>query len=307
MIVQLYEIQSPGEAETCIELGVHHIGSVLLSQDQWRQPELRDLIDLSRGTHTKNTLLPLFQDMETLCRAIEYYHPHFIHFCETLTDPNGRELPLDSHIRRQQELKYRFPEVGIIRSLPIPSRSAPDFPLRSLATRLVSHTDLFLADTWAGQEPVSGYIGITGQTLDWQMARELMDWCPIPVILAGGLSPENVGSAIRAVLPAGVDSCTQTNQTDKEGRPVRFKKDFQKVATFIARVRDAEEEIRRRQETLSREVNELEAELRERKASFPSHSPKPQHLIALEDLEEAISSHRSELERLKRAVAGLIP
>jgi phosphoribosylanthranilate isomerase len=36
MIVQIYEIQDPWQAERCIELGVDHIGSVLLSQNQWR-------------------------------------------------------------------------------------------------------------------------------------------------------------------------------------------------------------------------------------------------------------------------------
>jgi phosphoribosylanthranilate isomerase len=301
MIVQIYEIQSPEEAETCIELGIHHIGTVLLTQDQWKQPDLRSLIDLSQGTGTKNSLLPLFHDLETLCRTIDYYRPHFIHFCEALTNPMDRELPLDSYIHRQQELKRRFPDVGIIRSLPVPSQSpSPGFPLFSLAAKLASHTDLFLADTWADKEPVSGYIGITGQTLNWQLARELVDRSPIPVILAGGLSPENVGSAITAVLPSGVDSCTRTNQTDKEGRPVRFKKDFKKVARFITRVREADEEIRRRQKTLSVKLDELEVELAERKASIPPHSLQPQHLTALEDLEDVIASQRSELERLKR-------
>ena len=32
MIIQIYEIQTPSEAERCIELGVDHIGSVILSE-----------------------------------------------------------------------------------------------------------------------------------------------------------------------------------------------------------------------------------------------------------------------------------
>ena len=37
MITQIYEIQTPQEAEKCIELGVDQIGSVLLSQGDWRE------------------------------------------------------------------------------------------------------------------------------------------------------------------------------------------------------------------------------------------------------------------------------
>ncbi len=38
MIVQVYEIQTPHEAEKCIDLGVDHLGSVVLSEEEWRQP-----------------------------------------------------------------------------------------------------------------------------------------------------------------------------------------------------------------------------------------------------------------------------
>ncbi|MBN1940309.1 MAG: N-(5'-phosphoribosyl)anthranilate isomerase, partial [Candidatus Aminicenantes bacterium] len=60
-------------------------------------------------------------------------------------------------------------------------------------------------------------------------------------ILAGGLSPENVYEAAMKVRPAGVDSCTLTNAVDLEGKPIRFKKDFAKVAAFVAESRRAEE------------------------------------------------------------------
>jgi len=40
MIIQIYEIQTPHEAEKCIELGVDHIGSVVLILDEWRIPLL---------------------------------------------------------------------------------------------------------------------------------------------------------------------------------------------------------------------------------------------------------------------------
>ncbi|SPD75265.1 hypothetical protein PITCH_A500008 [uncultured Desulfobacterium sp.] len=42
MIVQIYEIQTPSEALKCIEMGVDHIGSVLLSGAEWQVPSIKE-------------------------------------------------------------------------------------------------------------------------------------------------------------------------------------------------------------------------------------------------------------------------
>ena len=84
------------------------------------------------------------------------------------------------------------------------------------------------------------FAGITGQTCDWNMARCLVQTSRIPLILAGGLSPDNVAEAISRVEPAGVDSCTLTNARDNLGRPIRFRKDADKVKAFVDEARQAE-------------------------------------------------------------------
>ena len=48
-----------------------------------------------------------------------------------------------------------------------------------------------------------GAYGGTGRTMDWTVAREVA--ARLPIVLAGGLTPENVGEAVRAVGPWGVD------------------------------------------------------------------------------------------------------
>ena len=53
MIFQIYEIQTPEEAEKCIQLGVHHLGSVLLSDGEWRNPVLKEVSRLCRGAPTR--------------------------------------------------------------------------------------------------------------------------------------------------------------------------------------------------------------------------------------------------------------
>jgi phosphoribosylanthranilate isomerase len=52
----------------------------------------------------------------------------------------------------------------------------------------------------------SGSYGGTGKVVNWEIIRSFPrpDWFP-PIVLAGGLAPENVGDAIRSVAPAAVD------------------------------------------------------------------------------------------------------
>lgn len=51
----------------------------------------------------------------------------------------------------------------------------------------------------------TGQIGGTGKTHDWAISRRVAESVPIPVILAGGLNPDNVAEAIKTVRPYAVD------------------------------------------------------------------------------------------------------
>ena len=231
MIVQIYEIQDPKEAEACIDSGVDHIGSVILSKEAWRLPPIKETIRVSREAGVKNSLLPLFRDEETIHRILDYYAPTYLHFCDNLTNHLAQPEDLESLIGLQGRLKEKFPEVGIIRTIPIPQKdgACPDFPFLEMARSFTRVTDIFLIDTWVEKAPVEGFVGITGQTADWDRAADMVLHVDIPVILAGGLSPENVHEAVVKVFPAGADSCTRTNEVDGSGNVVRFKKDFKKV------------------------------------------------------------------------------
>jgi len=73
-------------------------------------------------------------------------------------------------------------------------------------------------------------IGGTGQTCDWNQAREMVQTLGNPVLLAGGLDPDNVAEAIRLVQPWGVDVSSGV-----EIEPGR--KDIEKVKRFIEQCR----------------------------------------------------------------------
>jgi phosphoribosylanthranilate isomerase len=77
-----------------------------------------------------------------------------------------------------------------------------------------------------------GQHGGTGQTAPWQL---LASYQPgVPVLLAGGLTPDNVVEAVRIVRPYGVDVASGV-----ESAPGR--KDHEKMRRFIANAREAAE------------------------------------------------------------------
>ena len=245
LIVQIYEIQTPEEAEACIDLGVDHVGSVVLEPEQWKESRLKEVVRVVREAGAKASLIPLFRDLDLILKVIDYYEPHLIHLCDSLTTQGNKTVELEPFLRTQQVIKERCEGVGIIRSIPIPTREkSRQFPTIEIARRFEELTDIFLTDTTLGREPVDGFIGITGILPDLDLARELVVKVSRPVILAGGLSPDNVYDAIIKVRPAGADSCTWTNLTDSQGKPIRFRKDLDKVKRFVQEVRRAEEALK---------------------------------------------------------------
>lgn len=81
----------------------------------------------------------------------------------------------------------------------------------------------FLLDTYK-----KGQVGGTGESFDWQLAREAKQYGQI--VLAGGLTPENVGRAIKIAQPEAVDTASGT-----EAAPGR--KDPEKLRAFFRAVK----------------------------------------------------------------------
>jgi phosphoribosylanthranilate isomerase len=97
------------------------------------------------------------------------------------------------------------------------------------------HTDFHLLDSYTAGVP-----GGTGETFSWEIARmhrvpTRPSAHPVPVILSGGLNPDNVADAIAAVRPYAVDVASGVEPDG--GPPTR--KDPGKLTAFAEAVRSA--------------------------------------------------------------------
>jgi phosphoribosylanthranilate isomerase len=100
--------------------------------------------------------------------------------------------------------------VAVIKAL----RVRKGFRVQSLAR--YSAATAFLLDRFAPQTP-----GGTGQTFDWKIARRAKRYGE--VILAGGLTPENVAQAIQEVRPWAIDVCSGVEAKPGKKDPARLR------------------------------------------------------------------------------------
>ena len=78
---------------------------------------------------------------------------------------------------------------------------------------------------------VKGAYGGTGITADWRSAAELAK--QIPLLLAGGLTPENVADAVRQVRPWGVDVASGVESAPGKKDPAKMKAFVQAVLSTL--------------------------------------------------------------------------
>ena len=144
IIVQIYEVQTPLEAEDLIELDVDHIGSVIISEENWKLPQLKETIKTIQSTAAKSSLIPLYNHPESVLRTLDYYQPDIVHFCEALPDSGNLWDFCDRLIHLQASVRKHFPEIKIVRSIPIAqSEGADEIPTLELAQRFEPASDFF--------------------------------------------------------------------------------------------------------------------------------------------------------------------
>jgi len=215
-LIQIAGVIDAAEAQMLQQCGVHYLGFPL------RLPVHREDLTEEKAAAIIKSLAPaVFGVLITyLDEAGE-----IAAFCHAL---GARIVQLHGDIQRAElkRLKTLDPNLTVIKSLVVGLRD--DQALEAMVSELSPFVDAFITDTF---DPKTGASGATGKTHDWRVSRCLVELADRPVILAGGLTPENVKRAILEVRPAGVDS--HTGVEDSSGR-----KNREKVQKFLSEAHD---------------------------------------------------------------------
>jgi phosphoribosylanthranilate isomerase len=216
MLVQIYEISSPEEARAVDELGVDHIG-VLVGDGSFprEQPIDRARLIFSAISTAKGVALSLSADIGLIGHIVAELKPAILHLGA------ASDLLTPAAVR---QLKKRFAALTLMRSIPVVDANSV-----ATAESYDGVADMLLLDS---HRPGDRQIGALGVTHSWDIDRTIVESVGIPVIVAGGLGPDNVVEAIAAVRPAGVDSKTRTDKNDGS-----HSKDLQKVKQFVDRAK----------------------------------------------------------------------
>ena len=213
--IQVAGIKNAAEAQLLIECGVQYPGFPLrlaVHQQDLSEEEAAALIR-SLQPPTCGVLITY------LCDADE-----IAHFCQQL---GVSIVQLHGGITRTElsRLQALAPHLSVIKSLIVRGNNLTE--LEEMVSDLTPYVDAFITDTF---DPATGACGATGKPHDWHVSRKLVERSSRPVILAGGLNPQNVCEAMRVVRPAGVD--VHTGVEDRNGRKSR-----PLVEAFVAEAR----------------------------------------------------------------------
>jgi phosphoribosylanthranilate isomerase len=218
MLTQIYEVSTPDEARSISAFGVDHIG-ILVGEGQFPRE-----LPVAAAARVAAAILPTAK-----------FSALFLTADISLIEEWARELrPAIVHLGAAPELlspadtarlKQKLPDVAIMRSVPVTGHES-----LAIARGYDSIADFLLLDSHRASDRQIGALGIVH---DWTISRRIVEAVRAPVILAGGLGPENVDGAIVAVRPAGVDSKTKTDRVGSHA------KDLDRVRLFHERAKSA--------------------------------------------------------------------
>jgi phosphoribosylanthranilate isomerase len=215
VIVQIYSLTTVEDVQACAAAGVDHVGVAAGDQDLPASISNDEARTLFEATHDEMRTLALTveTDVEKILAYAEAVDPDILHLC-----PDVDALTV-GQVREVHEAVPASMEV--MRALDVVEGAV------DVAEQLAPVCDWFLLDT--ATDAVEG-IGASGETHDWSISRRVVEATETPTILAGGLSPDNVADAVRAVDPTGVDSYTHTSASER-------RKDPEKVRAFAEAAR----------------------------------------------------------------------
>jgi len=219
--IQIYGVRLTVEdAMALAALGADHVGFDVWPNDEISLRQAREVVKCLPSS-VVSVALPRSVEPEGIIKVAMQVKPDVV-----MTSAHLLEGPEDEGADTLAQVRKWMGDRGLMVGVAVPlAHGDPDWMPLERARRFEVYADFICLDTMIGDR-----IGETGQVHDWRVSRRIVQECRKSVILAGGLSPENVTQALEMVGPWGVDACTSLDV-----RP--GKKDLTKVEAFIRRIR----------------------------------------------------------------------
>jgi len=184
--VQIYTTQTIEEGLALAEAGVDHIGitpSAIGLPGEVSNEKAAEIFK-AIGDRAVKVALTVDSDLQNIVDMVSMVKPDILHLCGDITLVTPQKVA---------ELRKLIPDMKIMQAIPVMGENALE-----IARQFEPVSDLFILDSVS--KDIDG-IGAAGFTHDWSLSREIVRQSHLPVILAGGLSSENVADAIRYVRP----------------------------------------------------------------------------------------------------------
>ena len=222
MHIQIYSIMTVEEALAVADAGADRIGILVTDPSnpnhfpcEISEEEARPIFEALKGRAT-SVLISVALTEEAVLRQTELLKPDVLHLCAGVK--GSREF--------KNKLNSRCPGVELMEAVGVTDRSAVDE-----AIRISGYADTIILDS---VDPGIAGIGAAGVTHDWSIDSEIIGRVSVPVIMAGGLGPDNVREVLK-YRPWGVDSLTKTSLVEN-GKIIG--KDLEKVRRFCEIVKN---------------------------------------------------------------------
>ncbi len=191
-------IQSADEARLAFAAGADAIGLVSeMPSGPGPIPESRIRTVISAFPDGVSVLLSSRTSSDAICEQVSHCLPASLQLVDHVS-PEIRE-----------KVKAEFPDLVIIQVVHVKCEEAG-----GALAEAVPCADMLLLDSGNPGAVTGRQLGGTGRVHDWTLSARIIRDCPIPVWLAGGLTPENVGKAIGLARPFGVDVCSGLRPKD---------------------------------------------------------------------------------------------
>lgn len=217
MLVKVCGMTSKKDIDGCANNKIDIIGFLL----EMPKIEREDMLSLELAKELisyvpegmNSCLLIHYKDIEKVISIIEYLNP------DILQIQKQSRLSIDDI----KKIKIVFPNIKIIKTFYLDESTE----LLVLVNEIKEYIDSDLIEFVLLDSETGG----SGKIHNWEISSRIVkEIFPFPLILAGGLSPENIQDAISKVKPFGVDVMSGVNMNNSKS------KDSDKISLFVANI-----------------------------------------------------------------------